>query len=329
MSYATGVPSSTQNLINTLIAFLVSDGGFTLANTWTYTAGAAPISSQSSGAVSYTARALVRDSQYVNIAWTTTSPAFLFLNTSTNNPTTGRINQQTSCSIRDQTIELGLSPLNYFLFSDTLSTHCCVQWVGGGYQHINVGIIEKYGSFVGGVYVTGTFNDRNQVSGPNYLLNPKDGRHTHPFASNSLTSANGNLGVGHVRANYGGFSHHSFSRSLGVSEGIAVNLASMGPQPSSDTNYQWWYTRSPNSYNGRAVLCPVEIGIAETAASNPASFIPLGRVSNACHINMKNLNAQDVILTDWMIFPYSAKNVSGTVASGIINSENYAMAYRK
>ena len=92
----------------------------------------------------------------------------------------------------------------------------------------------------------------------------------------------------------------------------------------------WMMQRSPNAYNGRSLLIPVELIIGQTDSATPASWIPVGRVNNAAFVNIANLNPTDLVLTDWMVFPWSAKNFgSNKVSDGAINSLNYGMAYRK
>lgn len=319
MAYQTGAPANTTNLITTFINWLVSDGGFTLANTWTF--NASDSNPDNIGGTAYTARALSRDGAYVTLCWKTTAPGFLYLNTCTNNPTTGRLNEQTGSSNNGSVqgsmrVELGTSPLRYHMFSDGNHSHCAVEWLGGVYQHISVGSLTKYGTWTGGLYVTGTYWDRNQVNGNNYIAwdevfhsRPFDGRRT------------GSGGVsGHVRADYMGQTVAHFGNN-----NFAGNTA---------FGLQLWdkrYTldRSPNAFNGRALLVPIEITLGLEDSIDPTHHIPLGRVENCAYINITNLNPGDTILTDWMVFPLSAKNSGGTTTAGYINSLNYGIAYRK
>lgn len=320
MAYQTGAPANTTNLITTFINWLVSDGGFTLANTWTFNASASNADSGTIGAA-YTARALSRGGAYVTLAWKTTSPDFLYLNTSTNNPTTGRLNQQTNSSsngssLGSMRVELGTTPLRYHMFSDGNHSHCAVEWLGGVYQHINVGSLTKYGTWTGGLYVSGTYWDRIQSIVGNYTA-WDDFNHVRPFDA-KLSSSGGSYS--HIRVNY-----------------LSQNVAHFGNNSiigNAAFGLQLWdkkYTldRSPNAYNGRALLVPIEVTLGLEDSTNPTYHIPLGRVENCAYINITNLNPGDTILTDWMVFPLSAKNSGGTTAAGYINSLNYGIAYRK
>lgn len=313
MSYSTGVPSSTTNLIASLINFLVSDGGFTLGNTWTFTS--ANSNPDGGGTFSnYTARALSRDGQYVTLFWKTTSPDYLHLNSCTNNPTSGLPNQQTGAASNSMPIELGTAPLRYHFFSNGNSVNAAVEWLGGVYQHINIGVITKYGAFTGGLYVSGSFWSRNDPNGPNYR-NWDTSYHIRPF--DGLSSLNTGTN-GHVRVDYLGQSVALFSNA-NLAGNVCVGLQLFS---------RFMIDRSPNAYNGRAVLAPIEILLGLEDLSIPSHHKPLGRVDNVAYINITNLNPLDVILTDWMVFPLSAKNSGGTVASGYINSGNYGIAYR-
>lgn len=314
MAYSTGAPSNTQNLIDTFINWLTTQGGFTLGNTWTFTSDTTNADA-STGTTSYTARALLRDGQYVLVAWKTTSPDHIWLNTSTNNPTSGRINVQTGSAEKSQAVELGTSPIKYHLFSDGDGCHCVVEWMGGVFAHINVGFVQKYGSWAGGLYVTGTYWSRWVAAGSNFHSWDALNYHSRPFDSAVGPSAQ----PGHIRCSY-------LSQTVAVF-GIESQLGNTAiglPMYLKDGLY-----RSPNAYNGRAVLSPIEIMVGLEDSGTPTYWRPLGRVNNAAYINIGNLNAGDTILTDWMVFPLSAKNSGGSVASGYINSLVYGMAYKK
>ena len=313
MSYSTGVPSSTANLIASLVNFLVSDGGFTLSNTWSFTAS--PTNVDAPGSTTYTARAVSRDGQFVVLSWKTTSPDILTLNTCSATPSSGRPNLLTDAAPLSQYIELGTSPLRYHFFSDGDSTNAAVEWLGGAYQHINIGALKKYGAFTGGLYVTGTYWNRGAVNFGNYGAWDSS-NHNRPFdALNPIIAACG----GHVRVNYLAQPVAFFGYQTPVGNIVfGMQLLSM-----------YMLNRSPNAYNGRAVLVPIEILLGLEDSLSPTHYKPLGRVENAAYVNITNLNVLEEILTDWVVFPLSAKNSGGTVASGYINSLNYGIAYRK
>lgn len=315
MAYQTGAPANTTNLISTLIAFLVSDGGFTMGNTWSFTASSN--NADTAGSTSYTARALVRDGQYVLLAWLTTNPNFLYLNTSSNNPTSGRINAQVAGSTTSLPVELGTAPIRYHMFSDGDATNCVVEWLGSVFQHINIGYLSKYGSWSGGVYVSGSYWNRaaTTTGGTNY--HPWDSQfHVRPFdgLTNSSTSFSSTIRVSYLSLPIAQFGDSSGNGNTA----FGLQLFS-----------RYMIDRSPNAYNGRSVLAPIEVLLGLEDSTNPSYMVPLGRVNNAAYINIQNLTPLETILTDWMVFPLSAKNSGGSVASGYINSGNYGIAYRK
>lgn len=322
--YSTGVPSTTQNLIDSYISFLVSYAGLTLGNTWTFQSTTVYAPDFSGTTLNWTARALGRDGQYILLAWPTTAPDRIALNSATVNPTSGRINAATGSAANSVIIELGTAPVRYHFFGDGNSGHAVVEWIGGCFQHINVGYVEKYDSFTGGIYVTGTMNNRQFSSSGNYGA-IFSAYNSAPFDSKDASLLNFNY-PGHVRADFNGFNFHSFG-SYGNVGGRAISLYFKGYDASEV--YSWLLTRSPNSFNGRAILIPTELLLASTDDYAPASWVPLGRVSNCAMINIANLDPGQTILTDWMVFPWSAKNSGGTVAAGYIDSKNYGMAYKK
>lgn len=314
MAYATGAPAGTQNLIDTLINWLVSDGGFTLGSTWTFQGTATSIDTSASG-TSYTARALARGGEFVTLAWKTSSPDSLYMNTASSISTSLKLYNQAGASSESMQVELGTSPVRYHLFSDGSASHCVVEWLGGVFQHINVGVLTKYGTWSGGLFVTGTCWNRNGFSGGVYYAWDTSW-HVRPFDAIGSTQASRS---GHARVSYLGQTVANFAN---VSP--AGNLAVGVP-----LHVRRLIDRSPNAYNGRAALIPIEVLLGLEESLTPSYWRPLGRISNAAYINITNLNPGDTILTDWLVFPLSAKNSGGTVAAGYINSGNYGMTYRK
>lgn len=324
MAYQTSIPATTQGVIDALIAWLTSSAGFTLGNTWTFQTGNTWDGAGSGTSLNWTARALGRDGQYVLLAWLTSAPNRVAINSASVNPTTGRLTVQTGAAANNLVIELGTGPLKYFMYGDGDSGHCVVEWIGGAYQHINIGYLQKYGSFTGGVYVTGSANNRQNDSGGIYY-NDFSSFIGMPFDS-SGGGAGANSYPGHVRADYNSQTIHSFGSSVNPG-GVAASLYFKGRD--STESGVWLLQRSPNAYNDRAILIPTEIMLASSDSNTPSQWVPAGRVNNAALINITNLNPGDSILTDWMVFPLSAKNSGGTVTSGYINSGNYGMAYKK
>lgn len=328
MAYQTGAPSSTKNLIDTFITWLTTNAGFTLGNTWTFQTAAGWNGVGAGSVITWTARALGRDGQYALLAWPSTAPDRLLLNSSTNNPTTGLLTAQTGACSQNLVIELGTAPLKYYMFGDDNNGHCVVEWIGGAYQHINVGYVTKYGAWTGGVYVCGAINSRQYNSGGNYYTQFSGGQGA-PFDSTRCYSGASGSGSypGHLRCTYNSQTIYSFGSSSNIG-GIVQSLGLKG-QDYSPSAISYMINRTPNAYNSRSILIPIELIVGSSVSHAPAQWIPIGRVDNASHINIANLNPGDTILTDWMVFPWSAKNSGGTTAAGYVNSGNYGMAYKK
>jgi hypothetical protein len=309
MAYQTSVPASTQGIINALIAFLVSDGGFTLSTAWSFNGDATTPDTTSSG-TPYSAQALSRGGEFVTFCWKTSAPDRVWLNTSTSINNALKLYTQDGAAELSFQLPIGTTAIRYHLFSDGDATHCVVEKQTGVFMHINVGTITKYGAFTGGIFVTGSawFSASSNWDSSSHTR-PFDGRQT-------------GIAPGHIRATYAGRAIAWFAR---TNNNLTTNVAFGLPL----WNLSYPLNRSPNAYNGRALLVPIEVTIGlENNTQQPTYHKPVGRVNNAAYINITNLNPGDEILTDWMVFPLSAKNAGGA-GPGFVNSLNYGMAYRK
>lgn len=309
MAYQTSVPANTKGIIDAIIAFMVSDGGFTLSSAWSFN-GESGTPDSTSNTTGYSAQALARGGEFITICWRTAAPDRVWLNSATSINTSLKIYTQAGASPLSLQLPIGTTAIRYHLFSDGSATHCVVEKQTGVFMHINLGVLTKYGSFTGGIFVTGSawYDPVNSWGSPS---------HTRPFDAYS----NG-VPPGHIRATYAGNPVAWFSR---VNGSFTTNVAYGMPLWS----LSYPLLRSPNAYNGRALLIPIEVTLGlENNTQQPSYHKPVGRVDNAAYINITNLNPGDEILTDWMVFPLSAKNAGGSSA-GFVNSLNIGMAYRK
>jgi len=190
----------------------------------------------------------------------------------------------------------------------------CVEIVTNVFVHFNFGELIKNGTWTGGQYVTGL--DITEVSSGS-LASTFSPYHTLPFDSGDVGSSVGLMtgSQGHVRVPINGPAI-SLSRNVGSHRAWATVFAENAGRD--------LITYSPNAFNGRSVLTPINMVQASSGDTGP--YYQLGRVGNARGVNILNLNPKETVNTDWMVFPLSQKNGPGTV---YINSGNYGLAYRK
>ena len=300
MSYQTGVTSTVADLISTLRTFAVSNG-FTNGASWTD--GIYSLGSISKGGVHYV------------FTWTADE---LYLNTALSVSGSGAaIAQSGACEVDCRIRPIQGPHVGYHFFSDGNTIHVVVELVTNVFQHFSFGAMAKSGSWVGGAYVTGN-NWSPTLDYLGKLPTWQDYRHVHMFESisNSWTGVQ----QGHVRATYAG---HTIA---------VLGQYASAPDASVANGSPWWIGMellrdSPNEFNTRAALVPVEIYLSsEFQVINPVHWLQLGCVPTAASVNVQNLNPRETVNTDWMVFPLCQKNGPGT---SYVNSENIGMAYRK
>jgi hypothetical protein len=311
MTYQTDTPASLTDLMDDLKAFAIASGGFTDTGSGYSSSG-------------YTYFSLTKGGIMCNFAYKDSSGGGdVLMNTSTAWAGSGLLTAQTGAHSKNARAFIDLTPIEYWMFTDGDSVHCAVEISSGCYAHISFGVLEKYGSYTGGLYVSANYWDNVSWSS----------------TSNSRTFdgyRSGATYAGHVRCTYGGLTIAEMGESGNASVNWAANLWWGGgyynDADDDDNDVELWKFQ-PNAYNGRAVLIPVEMFITDVPNTQTAynGWIPLGGVRNAAFINMANLNAGDTVNTDWMVFPLAMKNPAGalTLASGQVDTGNLGVAYKK
>lgn len=311
MAYSNGSPASLTALMNDLKAFAIASGGFSDTGSG-YTAS------------SYTYFSLTKGSVKFNFSYKDAGGGGdVLANTSTAWAGSGLLTAQTGAHSANARALFGLTPLEYWFFSDGVCVHAVVEISADCYAHLSFGVLEKAGSYTGGEYVCANY-----------------------WASSDWTSSSNNrvfdfyvAGASypnHIRLSYNAKTIALMGVYSDTSLNFAMNMWAGGGHAldgaSGLTDGELWKCQ-PNNYNGRSVLIPIEMFIANVPGSFTSfnGWIPLGRVSNAAMINIKNLSAQDTVNTDWMVFPLCMKNpvTALTVASGQVNTYDLGLAYKK
>lgn len=303
MAYQAGVTASLTDLITTLQTFCVANG-FTIETGWSYT----------NLSIVYDVYVLKKNGIYFNFAVPRTGTVYLFMNTASANLGTGTIESQTGAFGASCRVDYLAGPhVGYHFFADELSVNVAVEVVTNVFTHINFGELEKNGAWSGGQFVTG-FSRASGTSGMNDI---NDVNNYRPFDTAAIGSpASPSTGsCSHVR-NPVQAPASAIGRAQGTIRAYATGWASNAGRNLIDV--------SPNAFNGRAVLVPINIVLESSGGSGP--YYQLGTVHNARHVNIANLQPKETVNTDWMVFPVCQKNGPGT---NYPNSGNYGMAYKK
>ncbi len=304
MAYQTGVSSTLTDLVTTMITFAGANG-FTAGPTWNYT----------DASIIYDVRTLLKNGVYYMFAIPRTGTTYLFINSCTVTPSTGTMLVQGGAHVANQRVSNLIGPhVGYHFFGDGNCVNVAVEIVTNVFVHINFGEMIKNGTYTGGQYVTAL--DILGISG-NSLQTPfAYAQNQLPFDTADIGSTGGGAAFqGHVRTPVAGPTV-SLGRSTTSTRAYSSGLGLTTGRPMVDV--------SPNTINGRAVLVP--INIVQSSSADVGPYYQLGYVGNARFVNIANLNAKEMVNTDWMVFPISQKNGPGTV---YLSSLNYGMAYRK
>lgn len=338
MAYQTGVSSSKEDLLNAVFTF-AQDHGFTVGPSQTLTSSA--LEGSVNIQVTYNITSLVKGGVYFlfaipNPEVTTNlySSGFIYMNTATGwdgSNFTG-IDAYWTRGDRFEGPHVG-----YHLFCDGLTVAVAVEVVTNVFCHFMFGSITKNGSWAGGEFVAAMSWSRYS-SHANYIgLNTTVAYiSTHfGFLQTSYTASRGTSGSnglrsfagGHVRTPmFGPVAQFNANRSAAHSmlfEGGTVGSASV------PYSFRMLVRSSPNSFNGRSVLLPVQFfqssGMATSAV--PASpHLQLGYLGNVAHVNVRDLQPKEVVNGDWMVFPVCEKNGSGAPYP---NTFDYGYAFKK
>lgn len=297
MAYQTGVTSSRDDLISTLVSFLAANG-FQAGPQW--------------GVGSDNYYSVKKGDVYYNIQVPVAQNGYIYLNTGLSAGEFNLTGQVLASPYNCRVDNLGGPHVGYHFFTDGFGVNVAVEIVTNVFVHFNFGELQKNGDFVGGQYVTGTSVGSYAAGWPNMF----NGYNTTTFETSNVGTSvtNYSAGHGHVRTPVGGPTA-SLGRSVQASRTWSTGLAGNAGRP--------LVQASPNAFNGRSVLVP--INIVQGSSGDTGPYYQLGTVGNARFLNIANLNPKEMVNTDWMVFPLSQKNGPGTT---YINSENYGIAYR-
>ncbi len=308
MAYSTGTPASLTDLMDTFYAFAIANGGFVDAGSG-YSAS------------SYEYSALSRGGIYWGFSYKdAVGGGDCLFNTSTAWAGSGLLTAQTGACSKNARAYFGLTPIQYWMFSDGDATHMVVEVTAGNYAHLSIGVLEKYGSYTGGAFVSANYwNNATWNSSSN-------SRHLDGY-----TASSANAYYNHVRCTYGGKDIAVFGYNSTTFNQVRNMWMSGGYYNNSSSDAELW-RHQPSNQTGRSQLIPVELFLAyaQTGSVTPTGWIPIGRLNNCALVDITNLDAEELTNTDWVVFPMSMKNpASVTLASGEVDTDTMGWAYQK
>lgn len=298
MAYEVGILNTRKELMEALIEFCVNNGFAEEGPRWLL--GTSQLYS------------LKKDDVYFNFHVDEAANGYIYMNTGLSAGEFNLTGQVDAHPWNCRTDNLNGPYLAHHFFTDGQSVGVVVEIVHNIFVHFAFGRLEKNGDYVGGEYVTGTA----VVSGGSGWSNIFNSYNQTLFDSADVGGSHSNYSsvCGHMRTPAGGPTA-SLSRQLGTSRCWASATAN---------NYgRVLVNNSPNAFNGRAVLAPVNFLQGSSGTSGP--YFQMGTVSNIRILNIANLNPRDIVNTEWMVFPLSQKNGPGITH---INSGVWGVAYK-
>lgn len=234
----------------------------------------------------------------------------------------------------------------YHLFSNGDFVHLVIEETPGRFRHLSFGLINKYGSFAGGQYLTASCPVESSTTTA-YAFNTTN--HMVPFGSNgqatsrAALASNGYAGT-YVRADIDGWTVGWRLLSTGWytnDQADAYGCTSYANATNNRAGYNGGATQnslhslahdlayhcSPQSYNGLAPMLPCYVGVNRTPYVG--TWTLLGEFPDVRFLNISNFNPGDELIlgTDvWKIFPLW--NKAYTLGAEPI-SYDYGLAYRK
>ena len=237
----------------------------------------------------------------------------------------------------------------HFFFASNDCIHAVLEISPNVYQHLSFGIMDKFGTWTGGEYLTAAFNPTVETSPLpahfNYITANSNNRIFGEWepTTNSSQRPN-NKGTNPVEA-VGGFTNtvKSFVRyeksgnngddfapmgynntAAGFSQQATMSLPQ---QVAEDASYMYstLLLASSNTFNNRAPMYPMYCKMQNNDNVADTRFLA-GHVAGCRVLNIKNLTPKEIVNTDWQVFPVVSKNGDWTVGS---DTGDLGLAYRR
>jgi hypothetical protein len=86
--------------------------------------------------------------------------------------------------------------------------------------------------------------------------------------------------------------------------------------------------RTPSASNLRATAVQKLLGITNGLVAPSLRYAPIGYIEGMVDISLTLLTAEDVVDTDWVVYPYIKKDI-GQTTNGEVSSQEYGFAFKK
>ncbi len=322
MAYATGVASSLDDFLSQLVSFAVTNAGFTNAGSVT----------SSSGSGSRTIQRISKGGVYWNFSRYTSNTGVLAAMGYSGVPaghvlTAGGSAAIGITGIQQYWTEMGTwaftGPfVGHYFFTDGTCVHAVIEIASGIYNHISFGAVSKYGSWVGGEYLTAGHYQTSQTSG-NWLA--WDSAQCTRVFNDANGGAAGNR-LSYLRTASAGATA-DFTALIGAS--VAGSGMFCGNTDAGYTGSNSIYARllrdAPNETTGRVPLLP---GLVRVLDAGSGLYRLGGMIPRVTTLRMSpDMNPKDIINTDWQVFPITMRTGGNTTQAA--SSGDYALAYRR
>lgn len=331
MSYETGTATDFSDLMSKLITFATSYCGFTYESTFNRTESLS-YDGTSTG-TSYTIRCLSRGGVYWWFRFTT-SNMFCLLSTGTG----ATWNTIANRSPNDSEVNCLSGTYVYRFFEVDDSLHVALIRTYSGvvsYRHFSFGKIQKYGSWTGGEYFTGSYDE---VSGSSYYNTKLSQYHCRLFGNKVgyVVSGNGSAvgsraSYGVIRCTYNSKNYANIDRAYndietGMNEAVTMgglrrhaHVGQTGMSPSIDPD------KSPNLWSDTAAATPIHFMLYDNAGAS--RFLDMGYLTGIRFLNVQNLTPDQLVNTDWRVYPLSYQSETGS--ANYAASGNMGIAFRE
>jgi hypothetical protein len=219
---------------------------------------------------------------------------------------------------------------NYFFYSNGSSVQVVVEITPGVFTHWSFGVVDKFGTWTGGEFVTGAHMSTTAWNaGGGYWRSEINNYGCSPFNEGQCSHATYN-GLGYVYYPQGSYGDYRDFAPTSLSL-FQNQRARMGVPWRIETNTTYLYNYnlidillycSPNTFNSRAALFPTYLHLYDQTSQR---YHLLGHIENVKVLNMELLDPKDIVELEWDVYPFFQK-VGDNAVSTI--SGNIALAYK-
>lgn len=212
---------------------------------------------------------------------------------------------------------------SHTFYTEGTAVHAVIEVFPNVFNHLSFGNVQKIGTWVGGEYLTAGAYQRISSG----ILQFTSNNCQHVFADDFGSGTTTGVGTGFnaqsasfVRYVQTGNNNDDFSPmgNMGVFSNQRCRLsARLFETADPSVMYAELLVNSPNQANLRTALFPMQVRIRDYTANSPVSrdaYFIGGIIPGVRVCSVKELNAYEIINTDWQTFPVIQKSGSSLVA---------------